>query len=190
VGSFPTILKFDSLGQHFYIDIYYCFLSINFYIFIFLKFFKQKNNIVFKKSIPFNNNIFFSKTLIFFKKIKYIFPSKILKSVLCLLSSLIYSGINFLLLDNNYNYNYLPVSNVFVSKKKIYKTIKYHNIKVLFFLDLKPRIVKKFFDLNLLNINTNENIKNDIMCFYTKNKNLKILHYIFYIYILSIYNRN
>lgn len=165
-------------------------MSVSFYIFIFLRFFKQKKHITLKKPILFNKNDFSVKTLVFFKKIKYIFPGKVLKSILFLLSNLIQSGINFLLLDNNYNYNYLPVVNFFTNKKNFYKTIKYYNIKVLFFLDLKPRTVKNFFDLNLLNINTNKKIKNNIMCFYTKNKNLKVLHYIFYIFVLSVYNKN
>ena len=105
-----------------------------------------------------------------------------------LLSKLLFSGVNFLVLDNDYNYNYLPTNNTYSSNKLLYKTINYFNIRVLFFLNLKPGTIKKFSNLNLLNITLTNNYNLNNVGFSSKFKNLRIFHYMLYIYILGVYS--
>jgi hypothetical protein len=96
-------------------------------------------------------------------------------------------GFNFLLLDKNQNYNYLPVGKDYLKKNNFYKNIKYFNIKVLLFLDLKPNTIKKFFKFKLLNITTTKIINNKYVDFSFTYKNNTMFHYILYIHTLSLY---
>jgi hypothetical protein len=115
------------------------------------------------------------------------FPNKIYKNILLLLSNLFKMGINFLILDKDFNFNYLPFNADILNKYDVYKTLKHFNVKVIIFLDLKPRMVKKYLNFNLLNISFTNNINIKYMDFFSKHKNLKIFHYIIYIYLLNLY---
>jgi hypothetical protein len=160
-------------------------MTLNTFVFIFLRVFKQKNFEQNKINIYFVKNNFKANTFFFKKKFNFIFYNIFLKNTILLLSNLFFLGINFLLLDDNYNYNYLPVSNYYLKKKFFYKTIKYFNVRVLFFFDVKPRVLKNFLDFNLMNITTYCNSTN--VDFFSKLKGLKIFHYILYIFVLSMY---
>ena len=151
---------------------------------IFLKVFKHKNFKQNKLKLYFIKNNFNFINIFYSKKYNYIFENIFLKNILLLLSNLFFFKINFLLLDSNYNYNYLPVSNFYLKKSFFYKTIKYFNIKVLFFFDIKPRILKNFLDFNLMNISISN--RNSNFDFFSKFKNIKLFHYIIYIFILKI----
>jgi hypothetical protein len=184
VGSFPSILKFDSLGQHFLLH-NSVLITLNTFVFVFLRVFKQRDIEQNKMRIYFIKNNFKTNTTVFKKKFNFIFSNIFLKNIILLLSNLFFLGVNFLLLDDNYNYNYLPVSNYYLKKKFFYKTIKYFNVKVLFFFDVKPRILKNFLDFNLMNITTYSSVIN--IDFFSKLKDLKIFHYILYVFVLSMY---
>ena len=145
---------------------------------------------MFKKNfkVPFLKNNFHTGTINKFNCFSFIFPNKVLKNMTLLLSKLLFSGVNFLVLDNDYNYNYLPTNNTYSSNKLLYKTINYFNIRVLFFLNLKPGTIKKFSNLNLLNITLTNNYNLNNVGFSSKFKNLRIFHYMLYIYILGVYS--
>ena len=165
-------------------------LYTNLFIFLFLKFFKQKNNNKIKSNLYFLKNNFFFKTNNNNNLFKFLFPNRFFKNIISLLLLLIGTNVNFLFLDENQNYNYLPVGVAYLDKKNIYKTIKFFNIKVLLFLDIKPNKIKKFFDFKLINITTTNNIMHKNMDFFYKFKNLKIFHYILYILVLGTYINN
>lgn len=135
VGSFPSILKFDSLGQHTYnLTLFFVFLK-NLLIMLLLK------PTFLKKSVYKNTNImFYTKNNFFFiKKYKtliynYIYLSKVYLNKLLLITNLFFSKINFLILDKDYNYNYLPIPNpIKLKKQSLNKLIKYFDIRVVFF---------------------------------------------------------
>ena len=65
-------------------------------------------------------------------------PDKSIFNIMSLIKNLFFLKINFLFLDNIYNYNYLPISNKMLFEKNAqpYKIVKYFNIKVFFFLGL------------------------------------------------------
>lgn len=183
MGSFPSILRFDSLGQHKKLH-KFIILYINLYKLLFFKIFKQKNTKQNNIRLFFIKNNFFIKTHTF-KKTPFLFENSFINNVLSVLYNLFFLKINFLVLDNDFNYNYLPVGKFFLKKKNLYKTIKYFDVKVLLFLGLKPRNFKNLSCLNLLNISTTNNNKH--MDFFLKISNLKIFQYVVYIFILGIY---
>ena len=135
----------------------------------------------------FQKNDFFLKNTNTIKKNTIIFSDKILKNIVFVLANLFSMGINFLVLDKNHNYNYLPVGDSYLNKKKTYKIIKYFKIKVLLFLEMKPSKIKNFLDFNLFNITTNYCTVSGGIYFSSKIKNIKIFHYMVYIFMLNTY---
>jgi hypothetical protein len=143
----------------------------------------KKNKMIFNK-----NNFVLIGSYYNQKKLNFVFPNKIIKNIIFLLSNLFSMGFNFLLLDKNQNYNYLPVSKDYLKSKNMTKVIKYFNIKVLLFLDLKPNTFKKFLKLKLLNITISTKSTNTkFIDFSSSYKNTKLFHYMLYIHILSLY---
>ena len=132
----------------------------------------------------FLKNDFLVKTYVF-KKSRFLFDNYFVKNIMSMLFNLFFFKTNFLVLDSDFNYNYLPVGNSLFKKKNFYKTVKYFNVKVLLFLNLKPRNFKDTCNLNLINISITTN--NRQMDFFSKIGNLKIFQYMLYIFILSIY---
>jgi hypothetical protein len=161
-------------------------LIISNYIILYFKIFKQYKQQQNIKKIAFSkNNFHIFKKFNTIKKVNFFFKNSILKNILLFLSNLFSIGINFLVIDKSHNYNYLPIKNTHLSGYNIYKTIKYFNVKVLLFLDLKPKQIKKFICFRLLNIITTKN--SSYVDFFPKIQNIKVFHYIIYIHILNLY---
>lgn len=189
VGSFPIILKFDSLGQYlkkiklmFSIHRYYHWLTI----------------IFFKKSLNYSNT---RKLLIGYsggKNIPKIKPNvldtsfsinlnKLTKTLVQLLSL----NINILFVDISQNYNYIPISQNDIlsrSKKNIKKLIKFFNIGAIFFLNIgeKKFLLKKFSNLGIVSISSNPICKNTLFDFTVNIVNNPLHHYIIYLYTINI----
>ena len=178
VRFFRTTFFFKTLFFLFYLNVYFI---------IYLNFFKCKNNKSNNIRLCFQKNDFFFKNTSVVKKNIIIFSDKILKNIMLVLSNLFSMGVNFLVLDKNYNYNYLPIGDSYLNKKKTYKIIKFFKIKAFLFLDMKPRKIKNFLDFNLLNISINYSVAGVSIDFLSKIKNIKIFHYMVYVFMLSIY---
>ena len=150
------------------------------------KIFKKYKTYIHSNIVYFNkNNFFLIKKVNLQKKLSFFPHNIILRNLLSILFNLFSIGYNFIILDKNYNYNYLPVDKKHLNYRYIYKTIKYFNVKALLFLNLKHTEIKKFLDFRLLNITVNSNITH--MDFFPKYNDIKIIHYILYIYILGLY---
>jgi len=158
------------------------------YIYIYLNYFKKyKNFTKYSYFLNFNKNSFNLNNKIHFFTNNYIFPKSNFKNIVGLISSLFSLKINILFLDELYNYNYLPVNNNFIQKKKkkFYKFLKFFKIGAFIFLNLSCSMIKNFYKYNLINITTHNCLKQDDIFF--KLQNIKIFHYILYIITISIY---
>ena len=201
MGSFPIILKFDSLGQYFIYPIIKLCSDINIKLYLLLVLFskqKIKKFNTFKKfSISFdtkNSNciakkFFFPKNS-FFQKILGV---KLIKLSTALIS-LFRLNKNILLVDYNYNYNYLPIQHADVinrSSKKVRKIINYFSIGLIFFLNLNNKyfLFKKYSCCNVMTISLNTISLNTTFDFNLNIKPSPLINYILYIYILDMYLR-
>lgn len=114
------------------------------------------------------------------------------KKIVYLISNLLFFNKNVLFVDNNVNYNYLPIHNNILfsrSYKKLYKIIKYFNIAVIFYIDLKKKkfIFKKLYNCNLINISISNRFiskKFDLNLGFINNY---IHTYLFYLVVLNLY---
>lgn len=191
MGSFPIILKFDSLGRYLCIILAHtCYM----YFYIFRSFFLTNlpNRLVSKKlSTQLSFNSFKNNHQIFFKNnfFEKLFKNKLNKlTLICI--NLFFFKKNVLFIDYNYNYNYIPLSQNSLNKcspKDVFKLIEYFDINMVIFFNLnnKRSIFKKFFNLDILNISSHSNQKN--FNFNLGIPNVPILHYIIYVYISQIY---
>ena len=190
MGSFPIILKFDSLGQYFFLSSAY--ITITTYIHIFLKK-KQKTIYIDKLTTSFSKNlndktfIIFSLKPLFFN----IFKNK-LGGLALLLNTVFNLNKNVLILDYKHNYNYLPIQQLDLfnnSDYNLHKIIKYFNVSCILFLDLssKKKIFKKFLNLKLINIVVANTLPQKRFDFNITIGNNPLYHYIIYTFVLGIY---
>jgi len=190
MGSFPIILKFDSLGQYFFLSLPY--ISITTYIHIF---FKNKKNIIFtnKLTTSLSRNLLdrnFSGVLLqplFFNTLK-----NKLDGLALLLNTVFSLNKNIIVLDYNYNYNYLPIQQIDLfnsSDYNLHKIVKYFNVNCILFLNLsmKKRIFKRFLNLKLINIVVADTIPQKKFDFNITIGNNPFYHYIIYTFVLSTY---
>ena len=119
------------------------------------------------------------------------FEKFFLKKITYLLTNIFSLNQNVLFVDFNINYNYLPVDNKIIfsrSFSKLHKYIKYFNIGLVFYKDLKKKkfIFNKLFTCNLINVSlTNEFVESK----FDLNLNIKNnLHfYVFYLFVINTY---
>lgn len=80
-----------------------------------------------------------------------------IKRLLLLVSNLLTLNKNILFVDSDTNYNYLPIDNSFIfnrCKNKLTKLIKYFNIVLVFYLNLKKKkfIFKQLYNCKTINV--------------------------------------
>ncbi len=140
--------------------------------------YKFKNNFLF-----FNQNFLILKSFLLknnFKKILYI------------VSTIFTLNKNILFVDINTNYNYLPINNNLVfnrSFKKLTKLIRYYDIHLIFYINLKKKnfLFKKLLNCNVINISLSKKLiskKFDLSFDFDDNY---IYMYIFYVFFLKTY---
>ena len=189
MGSFPIFLRFDSLGW-LYSNTNYCF--INKYIFLYkLFFFKilKSNSLKLKIALPTNKipskfNYSFIKNFIYIPKSFYHISNVLQKFFLL--------NKNVLFVDYNYNYNYLPITNNFIfkrSKKDFYKLLKYFNVGIVIYLDIKKKdfFLKKIFNNSIINICGSDDFFSKKVDFNLNLPNNLVYNYILYIIIMDIF---
>ncbi len=130
-------------------------------------------------SIPLNCFFFNVFDKFFFKKIFY------------LLTNLFFTNHNALFVDLETNYNYLPIDNKVLFSRSfstLHKYIKYFNIGLIFYINLKKKkfIFKKLYGCNLINVSLSNNL---IENKFDLNLNIKNnLHlYVFYLFVVNLY---
>ncbi len=114
------------------------------------------------------------------------------KKILYIVSTIFTLNKNVLFVDINTNYNYLPINNSLVfnrSFKKLTKLIKYYDIHLIFYINLKKKnfLFKKLLNCNIINISLSKKLiskKFDLSFDFDDNY---IYIYIFYIYFLKTY---
>ena len=193
MGSFPTILKFDSLGQYYYILVkllYFLYKYIFLHLFL-LKiihkntFLKLSTQLITNNTFKFNNHQIFLKNN-FFEKF---FKNK-LKGLTLFCIDLFFLKKNIIFIDFFYNYNYLPINKFnFLknSSKKLFKFITFFNVGAIIFLNLnqKKNLFKKYFNFNLVNIAVCKNQR--VFDINLMLPNTPLIHYILQVYIFQIY---
>jgi hypothetical protein len=124
----------------------------------------------------------------FFDKIfnKYLF-----KKLVFLLINLFSFKKNLLFVDLDTNYNYLPINNNIIfnrSSSKLYKLIKYFDVALIFYINLKKKkfIFKKLYSCNVLNVSLSNNFVKDKFDLHIDIKN-KLTMYMFYLFVLNFY---
>ena len=161
---------------------------IFFYKLFFIKFFYKK---LYKFSLPLPKNNY--KPHYYYNTILSKFISnKTFKKLNFLLESILILNKNILILDSNYNYNYLPLSNQLIftrSKKKFYKLLKYFDISILLYLDLKKKdfFFKKYYKSTLITIVGNNDFFSKKIDLSLNLPNANIYNYMIYIHIMTIY---
>ena len=195
MGSFPTILRFDSLGQQKY---YIQYISINISHTLFLMFFFRfkytKYSFIKNIKLPKNTPIQKNKQT---PAVLFYINQKFLKQFMCVIGNLFSIGCNVLFLDFKNNYNYLPVNICVESFKKqknkcISNYIKYFNIKAIVLLNipLKKSFLKNLFKLKLINLVFNQTTTPYTSDIYLPNKSISIPDvscYILYLIVLDLY---
>lgn len=161
------------------------------YIFFFKKIFFFK---IFKKSqkLLFTNFINKPKTIFQKKPKNYIFFKNSLNKLVFLLKSIFNLGVNILVIDVNNNYNYLPITQKSIFNRStinVFKAIKYFNIGIVLYFNLSKKkfILKKFLNLNLINIALSDKIPQKTFDFNINIGSNPVYVYIFYLTILGFY---
>ena len=95
-------------------------------------------------------------------------------------------------IDFNYNHNYLPLNNEVIFEKysnSLYKFIKYFNISVLVFIDLKKKsfFLKKFLKYKLINISLNCSFNSKDMDLFIDSQHSETINYLIYLLVINIY---
>ncbi len=170
-------------------------------LYIYLKFYNFLLNKGFKKFekkkflLEYSKNDFFilkinhiSCNYSFFNKIinKYVF-----KKLTFILSNLFYLNKNLLFVDVDTNYNYLPIKNDVLfnrSFSKLPKLIKYFDIALIFYINLKKKkfIFKKLYNCNLINVSLTSELVDSKFDFSLPFKD-KLSIYVFYLFVLNFY---
>ncbi len=154
--------------------------------------FKQKN--FFLLGYPKNDYKFIKNTNIFnysFLFLKNFSIKNNLIKILYLVSTLFVINKNVLFVDNDINYNYLPIKNELLfnrSFKKLTKLIKYYNIHLIFYINLKKKkfIFKKLYSCGVINTTLSNNLISKKFDLYF-NFNNSVYVYILYLALLKIY---
>lgn len=197
MGSFPTILKFDSLGWYLIFLVYYQFINTCILLYFNQNYFfnkiinTQNNN---KLQLTFSKNIFLNNTKSYFIPtipFKLFFKNRLL-GLTKLLFSVFRQNKNILLVDYNYNYNYLPIENQEIfsrSNKNLGKFLKYFNVSVILFLNLNKKkfIFKKLQNHETINIALEGGMYQHKFDLCLNIQNTKIINYMLYIYVMGIY---
>ena len=121
----------------------------------------------------------------------YIFDKFVFKKLTFLVANLFSFNKNLLFVDIETNYNYLPIDNSVLfsrSFSKLHKLIKYFNIAVVCYINLKKKkfVFKKLYDSNLINVSlSNTLVRNK----FDLNLNItsKVVLYVFYLMVLNLY---
>lgn len=178
MGSFPSILKFDSLEQQ-------------------TKKYNNRKILLqqikfkkFKKKIFFSKNKFNSIPTIVFKKMFYKNLFNVFYKIFFLIAELFNLNYNIFIIDDFININYLPIKNNFFNKKFLnkYKIIKFFNIKCIFYLNIKKKNINNILNFKLINISLNNKHKN-IFDFSTNILKNNYNIYVFYIFFLKMYSK-
>ena len=99
---------------------------------------------------------------------------------------------NIIFIDVNLNLNYLPCTNKAIlskSPKKFYQFLKFFNVSVVIFLNLKKKksLFKKFLNYRLLNVAANNSIRGMEVDLHLRLPNSYLVNYIIYIHTMYIY---
>ena len=137
--------------------------------------------------IQFVTNVFTSVKFCTHTTNSYLFSKSTLNSNIALISNLVTLGINFLFLDKDVNYNYLPLNKLVFSKNIKYggvsKLLKFFDVKVLFFFNVRKKVLKNFLLFKLLNISVLPQKHTDL---YLGKKQKQVYFYMLYIFSISI----
>lgn len=124
--------------------------------FNFNKFKKQIHLLAFSKNDfnTTNNLVLTNQNFIYFTNFRL---RGDIKKLLYIISSLLVLGKNILFIDNDINYNYLPINNSFIFNRRtnrLTKFIKYFDITMVFYLNLKKKkfVFKKLFNCRTINV--------------------------------------
>ena len=125
-----------------------------------------------------------------FDLFKYCLSTSITAKLRMLLQCVFLNNKNILFLSDHFNFNYLPIDNKKILKrsaKSFKKIIKYFNVSVVIFIDLKKsiffyKILQKY---KIINITVGKSFcRSD---FFIKLENNDISKYLFYLFILHFY---
>jgi hypothetical protein len=99
---------------------------------------------------------------------------------------------NILFVDYYYNFNYLPITNQILfsrSSKYFNKFLKYFDVSVVLFLNLKKKkfIFKKLFSNKVINISSDKNTFSKKFDLYLHIPKTELTNYILYLSIMNIY---
>lgn len=114
------------------------------------------------------------------------------KKILVIVSKLFYLNKNILFVDKNTNYNYLPVNNELIfnrTSNNLNKIVKYFNIALIFYLDLKKKkfIFKKLYACNLINVSVSPKLIKNKFDLNLNCINNPIYMYLLYILVINTY---
>jgi hypothetical protein len=196
MGSFPIILRFDSLGWY---NLYLVIYIINTYTHIYFNIFflyKKIPNKTFSNKLKLNfikNNLCIIHKKPFFKQntIKHLLPANFSK-LIKIISNIFLLNKNIIIIDYDFNYNYLPLQNEDLfsrSHKNFTKHITYFDVLAVFFLNLNKKkfIFKKLFSTKVINISLGADLYSNKFDFKLNLLNNKVSHYLVYIYIMNTY---
>jgi hypothetical protein len=140
-----------------------------------------QNNYILKTHIVFTNNFLniFSKHTMF--------------TLINLLTQVLHLNKNILFLDNNVNYNYLPISNESLFNrpfKKLWKQLKYFDVSLIFYFNLNKKkfIFKKLRILDVIHVSSsNELFRSKFDFSFELPNNNQFYNYIIYLIVLKTY---
>jgi hypothetical protein len=142
----------------------------------------SKNDSITPKSVFFRNNLFF---ISFNNKHDF-------KKILVIVSNLFFLNKNILFVDRNINYNYLPINNELIfnrTSNNLNKIIKYFNIALIFYLDLKKKkfIFKKLYACNLINVSVSSKLLKNKFDLNLDQINNPVYMYLLYVSVINMY---
>lgn len=122
----------------------------------------------------------------------YLYIPKSLYFISTILEKFFFFNKNVLFVDYNYNYNYLPITNNFIfkrSKKDFYKLLKYFNIGVVIYLDIKKKdfFLKKIYNNSVISVCGSDDFFPNKVDFNLNLPNNSLYNYILYIIIMNIF---
>jgi len=99
---------------------------------------------------------------------------------------------NVLFVDLDNNYNYLPFNNSIIfnrSSTQLYKTLKYFNVNVILYMNIRKKdfFLKKLFNLNCINISSNIDLNRSSVDLFLELPNSKLTNYLVYIFTIGLY---
>jgi len=97
-----------------------------------------------------------------------------------------------MIVDYNYNYNYLPISNKNIlnrSEKHLQKLLTYFNISSVIFFNLNKKnfLIKKLLKFKLISVSLNKDLFGNNFDISINLPNNPITHYLIYTHILNTY---